>query len=309
MPLSNLALVFGPTLSMHPNIFRLLVQTQDNIFKPMPSTKSNISSKVNADQSTEESEEDKTKQAPLLHQRSMSDMKLVHLTEMSRNKAFGRTPSAPLAPLSCRFLFPHPRLHIPHQPPPPTCRPKSHISIQIPLLRHLLLPHNPPWRHGGGRAGSMCISFRLSFLCQPHYRMRSMILSSSSSVPFRSQRDRQGITTSTIDEEHDTAPSRSRTPSTLHSLGTLLSSRSRSNTSPGGPILENGAAENAPSTPTLRNGDAEAVSSGSSTPVRLSRRSSSFFPTTPRVDKLEWGFSSRSGGSFLLVSGKALLEI
>lgn len=306
MPLSNLALVFCPTLSMHPNVFSLLVRTQDDIFEPMPTNVTAVleeADEVNVDLSSEESEQEESRSAPLLHQRSMSDMKLMHLTEMSqRNRSFGRVPPASLAPIVVPISVSA------SSSAPSTSVSTSYTSETPSLNTDSSAPTSPyssqstaaTWGKGS-KKHMHNVSLPLPAGLSHVFTASSSSSSSSlaSSIPFRGQRGRQGSTTSTIDEEHDAMAPRPRTPSTLRALGALLNPRSRSNTFVGGSTPDSEPAETTPTTP--RNHNARwspgGTSSGPSTPGRLSRRSSLFFPSTPKLDKLEWGFGSASSGS------------
>ncbi|KAF8305970.1 hypothetical protein DL93DRAFT_289904 [Clavulina sp. PMI_390] len=116
-----------------------------------------------------------------------------------------------------------------------------------------------------------------------------------SSVPWKEQRESQDsvaseVTMDTLDEEeNDSSGPRTRTQSTLRAIGSMMlgaSSRSRGNTS----TNDYGST---PTTPTRRT-KMPASPAPSPGPGKLSRRSSSFFPPTPKFDKTE--FVAAAGG-------------
>lgn len=314
MPLSNLVLVFCPTLNMNPSLLSLLVETQDDIFGPVQladTTISDTQSEASADQTTSEESEREARRprpTPLLHQRSISDMKLLHLTEMSRrNGSFGRLPPVSLAPI----VVPISVSASASSSTPSTSISTSYTSSEAPSLNtaESSAPTSPQqtvqaafWGRQAGKMhahkGSLPLPVALSHAFVDPFSSSTPPVSSS--IPFKDQRERQGSTAtlSTLDEGYDGVQQRSRTPSTLRALGALLTARSRSNTSISiGPSEIGAGSIGTPTTPTNRHGSKWSPASNGG--GRLSRRSSSFFPGTPKPDKLDWGFGSGSPGGSL----------
>lgn len=327
MPLTNLVLVFCPTLQMNSILLSLLVETQDDIFEPLSLDDAmEFSSFDNLDQkkSGESTRERPARPNPLIHQRSVSDMKLLQLTEMSRrNNSFGRTPPASLAPIVVPISVSAASVPSPSSSAPGSSAANSYTSSVDGLSYHninhspsSMTPLSAPNPSASTRKHSHNASLPLPAMLSdafvgpiPGYHnfqippLTSSFNQQQSSIPFKPQRDRMGSSTSSalseIDEVAQPTQPRSRTPSaTLKSaLGAfVLAARGRSNTSPNGP---EGTSVTTPTSPVFRS-----ISDSPAQGGRLSRRSSSFFPITPKLDKFELGLGGSNGSQSLASRGR-----